>query len=307
MIEFQVRPEDIDLPPCVPPPPSTQPPPPISDGSALSGEAEKKATPDPALKAKTKRMIEMQLKFSRKKLRDTGHSSVVVAPSSETINTSGEHAPLPRQPSDSPENIDKIESPKERPPPPPMHVPTPDPSIPKGPVNNTGIREPFNTTLDGTSKSLDLQIMQKLNRNSSDDSEMKKQAAVLHEGPTSVIQNVSDNAVKTSANMAVFEGSKLSSDLCRNLTSEFQVDNQVLGKEVAAKQDERFSGSRDKEINSGKQPELVLADVAVKLDVVSEKQPQDNQDIEEEKVLSLLIYVIEIFYGCIGLEFFWNE
>ncbi|VBB30468.1 unnamed protein product [Acanthocheilonema viteae] len=252
----KVRPEDIDLPPCVPPPPSTQPSALVSDGSALS-EVEKK-TPDPALKAKTKKMIEMQLKFSRKKLRDAINSSVAVLPSSEIMNTSVEHAP--QQPSDSPENIDKIESPKECPPPPPIHVPTPDPPIRAEPDNNMGIKKPFNVAVDGTPKSLDSQVIQKLNRDSNGDSGIME---TLTE-PIPIILNVSDTAVKTSVDITMnFENPKLFSE---------------------AKVDECISGLKDGEITSGKQPELALTDVAVKSNIALGKQPHDKKDIEEEKM-----------------------
>ncbi|EJD76335.1 hypothetical protein LOAG_16683 [Loa loa] len=294
----KVRPEDIDLPPCVPPPPSTQPPPPLPDGSALSGKVEKKATPDPALKAKTKKMIEMQLKFSRKKLRNAVHSSVAVVSSSETTNTSVEHTISPRQPSDSPENIDKVESPKERPPPPPpVHVPALNLCIPPEPDNNTQIKESFNAALDNAPKSMDSRIMQNLNKNPSDDSGVKEKIAVLQTsvqtsstpcrpqlGPTSVL-NVPDNAVKTSGDMAKNFGSpKLFSDLCGNSMNEFQVDNHAFGKEIRTKLDECLIESRDGKITPEKQSEPVLTDVTVTLEVVSDEHPQDKEIIEEEKV-----------------------
>ncbi|CAG9530255.1 unnamed protein product [Cercopithifilaria johnstoni] len=281
----KVRPEDIDLPPCVPPPPLTQPPLLVSDGSALSAEVEKKATPDPALKAKTKRMIEMQLKFSRKKLREAVNSSVAVVSSSETINTSAEHASLPRQPSNSPESIDKMESPKERPPPPPpTHTLIPDPPTPAEPDNNIGIRESFNAAFDGAAKSLNSQIIQKLSRNSSDDSEVKEYVAVIQTEPTSIL-NISDTAIKTSGDITKsFENPKLFSGLCKNMVSEFQTDSGIFGKDATTKLDERISRSKGGEIISVKQPELVLTDVAVELNIVSGKQPQYKEDVEEEKM-----------------------
>uniref|UniRef100_A0A0R3S2Y4 ANK_REP_REGION domain-containing protein n=1 Tax=Elaeophora elaphi TaxID=1147741 RepID=A0A0R3S2Y4_9BILA len=277
----KVRPEDIDLPPCVPPSPSIQPSSLISDVSVLSAEIEKKTTPDPALKAKTKKMIEMQLKFSRKKLRDTVNSSVAAVPSNETINISTERVSLPRQPSDSPENIDKIESPKERPPPPPMLVPTADPSLESAESDYVRIRESFNATRGGAPKSLNSQVIRKL-KNSSDGPGMKKQV-VMQAEPDSVIQNVSDSAAKTSSDITKkLENPKLFTDSCRDLTSGFQIDSQVFRKEVTSKLDGRISESE--EITSRKQPELVLTDVAVRLDVISEKQPQDEGDIEEQKI-----------------------
>ncbi|VDM21448.1 unnamed protein product [Wuchereria bancrofti] len=280
----KVRPEDIDLPPCVPPPPSTQPPPPVSDGSALSGDVEKKATPDPALKAKTKKMIEMQLKFSRKKFRDAAHSSVAVLPSNETINTSTEHVVLPRQPSDSPENIGKIESPKERPPPPPpMHAPTPDPSIPAEP-DNTEVIGSFNMAFISSPKSLDSQIMQKLGRNFSDNSEVKMQNVVLQPEPAPVIMNIPEKEVKTFGIVENFENSKLFPDLCGNLKNEYQANSEAFRKVIMTKLDERLSGSGNDEFISAKQPEFILIDSPVKLNVVSEKEPQDKEDIEEKKV-----------------------
>ncbi|VIO92302.1 conserved hypothetical protein [Brugia malayi] len=278
----KVRPEDIDLPPCVPPPPSTQPPPPVSDGSALSGDVEKKATPDPALKAKTKKMIEMQLKFSRKKFRDVAHSSVAVLPSNESINTSAEHALLPRQPSDSPENIGKIESPKERPPPPPTHAPTPDLSIAVEP-DNTEVIKSFNMALTSSPKSLDSQIMQKLGRNFSDDLEVKMQNAVLQPEPAPVIMNIPGKEVRTCGGVENFENPKLFPDLCGNLRNEFQANSEAFGKVITTKLDERMSGSGN-EFISAKQPKFVLTDSPVKLNAVSEKEPQDKEDIEEEKV-----------------------
>ncbi|VDK81840.1 unnamed protein product [Onchocerca ochengi] len=250
----KVRPEDIDLPPCVPPPPSTQPPLQVSDGPTLSGEVEKKATLDPALKAKTKKMIEMQLKFSRKKLHETVHSSVAAVPSSETINKSAKYAPLPQQPNDSPENAGKLESPKEfpSPPPSPMHALISNASISTERDSNIVIRESLN---GDTSKSLDSKIMEKLKRNSSDDSEVKGQATILQAELTPVILDVSNNVVKTSGDIAEnFESPKLTSNICKNL-NEFQVDNQVFGKEVSAKLND-FSGSKDGKV----QPELILTE-----------------------------------------------
>lgn len=265
------------MPPCVPPPPPTQPSPLVPDGSALSSEVEKKATHDPALKAKTKRMIEMQLKFSRKKLRDAVNSSVAAVPSSQTGNTSLEYASLPRQPSDSPENIDKMESPKERPPPPPMHAPSPDPPAAEEPDFKTkGSR---NTTFDCAQKSLDSQIV----RNSSGNSGKKGQIAVMQTESTPIIPGASESAVKTPGDITRnLESEKLYSDLCRNLVSEFQTDSQAFEKETTTRLDDRISGSKD-EVISERNPKPILTNVTVKLDVVSEKQPQE--DIEE-KVLS---------------------
>ncbi|VDO44213.1 unnamed protein product [Onchocerca flexuosa] len=276
----KVRPEDIDLPPCVPPPPSTQPPVQVSDGPALSGEVEKKATPDPALKAKTKRMIEMQLKFSRKKLHDTVHSSVAAMPSSEMINTSAKHAPLPQQPNDSPENIDKLESPKEcPPPPPPMHALIRNPSISAEGDSNIVIRESLNVALGDTPKSLDSKTLEKLKRISSDDAEIKGQATISQTELTPVILDVSDSVIKASGDRAKnFENPKLFSNLCKN-SDEFQVGNQVFEKEVTAKSND-FSGSKDGKV----QPELILTNVAVGMDIVLEQSPVKENN-EEEKVL----------------------
>lgn len=291
---MQVRPEDIDLPPCVPPPSSTQPPPLVSDGAA-SVEKGKKSMHDPALKAKTKKMIEMQLKFSRKKLRDTVNPSVPAVLTSETINTCAEHARLPREPSDSPENIDKMKSPKERPPPPPpMRASTPDQPASAEP-DNIGMRESLDAkTFDGASKLLDLQITQKLSKSSSDDSETKEQIAIIHPEFTPIILNVLDSTFETSDdNIKYFENPKLFSYSGKNLASEFQIDSQVFGKEATMKMSERTFGSKD-EITSGKQPGPVLADVAVGMNTISENQPKDKENAEEEKVLICIVIKISI-------------
>uniref|UniRef100_A0A915PRH2 OCRE domain-containing protein n=1 Tax=Setaria digitata TaxID=48799 RepID=A0A915PRH2_9BILA len=274
----QVRPEDIDLPPCVPPPPSTQPPPPLSDGSVLSGgEVEKKTTLDPALKAKTKKMIEMQLKFSRKKLRDTvPPPAPVVASLGETMNTPTENVPLPRQPSDSPDNIDKIESPKERPPPPPTLAPTPDSSTPAGLDNSAEIKESSNIALDVTPKSLESQIAHKLIKSSLGDA-ANEQATALGAGTIPVTTNVPISMIRLSADMVKDrENPELSSDRSRNLTGEF-------GRGALAKVNERTVKSADGEISSGKQPEPTVREIANgtnKLD----KHPQAEENIEEEKI-----------------------
>ncbi|VDM96219.1 unnamed protein product [Thelazia callipaeda] len=80
----KVRPEDIDLPPTVPPPPTTYPPQSLNIPILPCEDIEKKTTSDPALRAKTKKMIEMQLKFSRKKLRDNTQTSILYASAEDT-------------------------------------------------------------------------------------------------------------------------------------------------------------------------------------------------------------------------------
>lgn len=95
--------------------PSTQPPAP--DATVSSGEVEKsKPASDPALKAKTKRMIEMQLKFSRKKLCDANLSTALIV---DETKVSGETSGADKnasnlQPTDSSKN-EKIEPLKEPP------------------------------------------------------------------------------------------------------------------------------------------------------------------------------------------------
>ncbi|VDN33133.1 unnamed protein product [Gongylonema pulchrum] len=108
----QIRPEDIDLPPNVESPPP-QPPAPPEPAPPPPAETEKpKAESDPALKAKTKKMIEMQLRFSRKNLRAPNQPMATTETKTQSDETtvSVENTPLSSQSSDFSENMDKAES-----------------------------------------------------------------------------------------------------------------------------------------------------------------------------------------------------
>lgn len=225
-------------------------------------------------------MIEMQLKFSRKKLRDTVFSSAAAAVPDE-INMSAEHVPLLLPLRDSPENIGKVESPKECSPPPPTHTPGSDASLPVEPYNNI---EAVNSTFDNMGKSLNPENVQKINRNSYEDWRAKEQITVLDSERAPMVLNVLGSTIKLSSGVGKdSQNSKTSSNLYENLMNELQVDCQVSGKEGASQLDKCLFETGVGEVTSGKK--LVAADVSVGLDVVMEKKAQDKDDNEEEKVL----------------------